>query len=1249
MSFDVKGISYDADEFDVQKGIADVLHGPDLYDPDDPSNKGRLPNFKVALNESRAGGVHDGTAILTLPTRHLADRLFAWARENHSITVRGKKVKLFRRYDRVPSSLKYILEKAPYIQPEQAQERQEILRELDKRLRIEKVQFGVWYKPPSSPASQGRAFSVEYQRDYLQKSAGYLEIVYEHKEILLELGERMTEEQAYAVKVKFSSIRKMGIGFDFGKAFIIFDLLTPPVLEEYNYNNREREGIQRRRNKLRDRITALDDAHASVAPYAHHLRIILLDADDIYKFEQMCKVAHCQPLPIRVSNIDIAWRNFFAPKQLHKIQKWVQTMDWRNAFQIESLLRNGLLTTDDLLQHLFMPIEDVLKRYQSQASQVLRQFTVDLRMREPSETPLACLKRVCENAEVVTPITLAPGHFPCHHVTFTPTRMIVEGPYATQSNRVIRRYQKRNPNLIDNFVRVEFRDEDRLTYRWDRELDGTWFLQSRVGGILKNGFQLAGKHFEFLAYSTSALREHSVWFMSRFRDPEEGYVTAETIRRSLGDFSELMTKPSRMAARIAQAFTATDPSVTVRRDQWEEQDDIGDVSAPHSDGVGTISQELADEMWEVKCAASPGLSENRYQFRFLGYKGVVVVDPRMTGSIKMRLRPSQRKFRVPDVEEAEIEIARSFDYPNAVHFNRPVIMALEDRGVPKEAFLDLQEEAKASVYLARTSLQKFGVLLKSSGLGYKYHLAFIFEQLEKIGLDLRAQDGRVALNSPFIGRLLRYTMNHSLRLMKHKARIPVPKSFQLVGVADEGQAYIQEGHDPKDVYTLPVGHIFGACFFDDWFVCVQESPEEEPIWLRGNCVISRSPVIHPGDLQRVFAIGKPPEGKLCAFRDLKNVVVMPAVPGTRALASCLAGGDLDGDTFDIYYKNQRLLPSVEVKAAEYPPGEIRELPEGREVTVDDICDFVVEYINSDVVYAGPPVRSTFDDRRSVEGSNIVLCCRHLLMDHHQDGTFDDRCMELAKHCSRAVDYPKNGVAVNMDDRSIPHKLIQYKPDWKKAELSDANDNDYYESDRALGHLYRSIQLQSIDDPLDIPTASSDGHRPLTDPISIALAPIVKRTLAKDAQGSPNPDWEDPTATLPATLHALYAKEMRYIRTTHTLTDAPGVQLAEEEVVLGTILSHCTFERWRKDRIERMKLHVDGLGKDIRARIIVNVTEADDPARREGLRVAWATWSWCQKNMDKEVMESFSLIALGVVLDCLKKLEAIPDGGSLADR
>jgi hypothetical protein len=226
-----------------------------------------------------------------------------------------------------------------------------------------------------------------------------------------------------------------------------------------------------------------------------------------------------------------------------------------------------------------------------------------LRSREDSrrlhESPLLCFDRIRERTLNAQATELDPGLFLCHHVTFTPTRMILEGPYATQSNRVIRKYE----GYIENFLRVDFRDEDRLQYRWAREVDGASYLNERVGGILKGGFELAGRRFEFLAYSSSALREHAVWFMHPFKHPDYGTVTSAIVRHSLGNFEGVIREPSKYAARMAQAFTATSPSVTIRRDQWMEIPDIGSkqTGGVFTDGVGTISKELGDLIWQEWC------------------------------------------------------------------------------------------------------------------------------------------------------------------------------------------------------------------------------------------------------------------------------------------------------------------------------------------------------------------------------------------------------------------------------------------------------------------------------------------------------------------------------------------------------------------------------------------------------------------------------------------------------------------------
>jgi hypothetical protein len=51
------------------------------------------------------------------------------------------------------------------------------------------------------------------------------------------------------------------------------------------------------------------------------------------------------------------------------------------------------------------------------------------------------------------------------------------------------------------------------------------------------------------------------------------------------------------------------------------------------------------------------------------YKGVVAIDLQLEG-VKMRLRPSMKKFEVPNVESAEIEIVQPFGYPINAYLNR---------------------------------------------------------------------------------------------------------------------------------------------------------------------------------------------------------------------------------------------------------------------------------------------------------------------------------------------------------------------------------------------------------------------------------------------------------------------------------------------------------------------------------------------------------------------------------------------------
>ena len=188
MEFELKWIDIDATIYDVRKAVQEVLHGPELYDPNNKENKGRKPNFEVVMEKSPAGRIHNGRALLRLPGG-LGNKLFGWYRdsEEHRIVVKGRPLKMFRSYNHVPGDVKQVLEKALYIDPEQDKRRTQIEdRAHSVRLRIAKVQFGVWYKPSNSPGA-GRSFSIEYERDFISQSAAYLYVVYEHKLIRIDV------------------------------------------------------------------------------------------------------------------------------------------------------------------------------------------------------------------------------------------------------------------------------------------------------------------------------------------------------------------------------------------------------------------------------------------------------------------------------------------------------------------------------------------------------------------------------------------------------------------------------------------------------------------------------------------------------------------------------------------------------------------------------------------------------------------------------------------------------------------------------------------------------------------------------------------------------------------------------------------------------------------------------------------------------------------------------------------------------
>ena len=181
-------------------------------------------------------------------------------------------------------------------------------------------------------------------------------------------------------------------------------------------------------------------------------------------------------------------------------------------------------------------------------------------------------------------------------------------------------------------------------------------------------------------------------------------------------------------------------------------------------------------------------------------------------------------------------------------------MLLEDLGVRPEALQELQDTAVEKAKLIDQSISHFKDLVVSHNLAASFRLRYILERLHgRYNMDLTSNGGTIAMDNPFWRQLRQVAMTDILRDIKHHARIPVPDSYLLVGVADEGPAYIARGY--KNVFTLKEGQIFGMKIFDKTMyylnqlpkACIHERNGDKPIWIEGTVSISRSPVAHPGD------------------------------------------------------------------------------------------------------------------------------------------------------------------------------------------------------------------------------------------------------------------------------------------------------------------------------------------------------------------------------------------------------------------
>jgi len=211
-------------------------------------------------------------------------------------------------------------------------------------------------------------------------------------------------------------------------------------------------------------------------------------------------------------------------------------------------------------------------------------------------------------------------------------------------------------------------------------------LYRRIFRIIRDGIAIGNRRFEFLAFSSSQLRENFVWMFA-----SDDIVNVDNIRQWMGNFSSIRNV-AKCAARMGQSFSSSIETLHIHGDEIRIIPDIqvrnGNKTYNFSDGIGKLSQPLA-ELVALKCGCEKNSKRipSAFQIRYGGYKGVVAVD--LTSVDKLSLRLSMWKHHL---NNTNLEVL-SWTRFHPCFLNRQIIALLSTLGVEERSFETLQQQA----------------------------------------------------------------------------------------------------------------------------------------------------------------------------------------------------------------------------------------------------------------------------------------------------------------------------------------------------------------------------------------------------------------------------------------------------------------------------------------------------------------------------------------------------------------------------
>lgn len=502
-------------------------------------------------------------------------------------------------------------------------------------------------------------------------------------------------------------------------------------------------------------------------------------------------------------------------------------LPYKILFKINSLVQHGFLPLQAIHTNFFHMIDPqrIKDAYIESALNKLYQ------MKECCYEPIQWLEkeyqRYSTNSSIPlsSTISLDKGLVYVHRVQVTPSRIYFCGPEVNLSNRVLRNFA----DDTDNFLRVSFLDEnmdklhlfDLISRSSIIDVERETKLHQRVLSTLKNGISIGDKKFEFLAYSSSQLRDNSVWMFASRKG-----LTAYDIRKWMGDFHEIRNV-AKYAARLGQSFSSSRDTVSVGRNEIEIIPDIefkrGEIKYCFSDGIGKISYELAQEVAE-QCGFMDHNVPSAFQIRYGGYKGVVAIDP--TSSTKLSLRNSMCKFKS---ENTKLDVL-SWSKHKPCYLNRQVIVLLSTLGVKDRVFKRKQREIVNK--LKMITRKPFNALdMMSYG-----DITIMLREMIICGFHPSKE--------PFLCMMLKTICAAKLQELQLKTRIFVRKGRALLGCLDETR-------------TLKYGEVFVQISLPRNKQSKVIGAKKSKYIVKGKVVVVKNPCLHPGDVRILRAIDVP--------------------------------------------------------------------------------------------------------------------------------------------------------------------------------------------------------------------------------------------------------------------------------------------------------------------------------------------------------------------------------------------------------